>query len=83
MSEGSESKLEKPPSLFDRIFPEAAPAVLGDFTTTRRVVPIALSFDQRRAQDAARGGRGGRCWPHGDGRGQKRGKPSQSVAFRA
>jgi chloride channel protein, CIC family len=29
-------------SLFDRLFPAAAPAELGDFTTTRRVLPIAL-----------------------------------------
>jgi H+/Cl- antiporter ClcA len=42
MSESSEAAAEKAQSWFDRLFPEAAPADLGDFTTTRRVLPIAL-----------------------------------------
>src|SRR5689334_15057731 len=29
-------------SWFDRFFPEAPPAGLGDFTTTRRVLPVAF-----------------------------------------
>jgi H+/Cl- antiporter ClcA len=42
MNPETEARAEGPSSWFDRLFPDAAPAGLGDFTTTRRVLPIAL-----------------------------------------
>jgi CIC family chloride channel protein len=37
-----DSKEEQKPGWFDRLFPAQEPRELGDFTTTRRVVPVAL-----------------------------------------